>query len=147
MARPTPTSAAATAMMNRAKVLPSTLSLNRLKASRLMFTALRISSMLISTITAFFRAMTPYTPMQNSTAPSSRNSLSSMSVLPSQDDGADDGDQQEERQRPERHQVRREDAVGDRLRGDRGGIGRHLLGVVAVDQHVGHDAEHHQGDR
>src|SRR4029079_2709306 len=55
-ARPTPTSAAATAMMNRANTLPSMFWLNRLKASRLMFTELRISSMLISTMTAFLRA-------------------------------------------------------------------------------------------
>ena len=46
-----------------------------LNASRLMLTELRISSIDISTITAFFRAITPYTPMQNSTAPSNRNSL------------------------------------------------------------------------
>ena len=41
-------------------------------ATRLRLTALRISSTDISTITAFLRAITPYTPMQNSTAPSSR---------------------------------------------------------------------------
>ena len=34
--------------------------------------------MLISTMTAFLRAITPYTPMQNSTAPSRRNWLISI---------------------------------------------------------------------
>ena len=44
-------------------------------ANRLMLTEFRISSILISTMTAFLRAITPYTPMQNSTAPSRRNLL------------------------------------------------------------------------
>ena len=61
---------------------------------RLRLTALRISSTDISTITALRRAMTPYTPMQNSTAPSSRK-LTDQHDVPSpclgQDDGADDG--------------------------------------------------------
>ena len=71
-----------------------------------MLTELRISSIDISTITAFLRAITPYTPMQNSTAPSSRNWLIEhrASVLPGQHDGADDGGEQHERQRPERQQ-------------------------------------------
>ena len=70
---PTPTSAAATAMMNSANTLPSEPPFRRSKASRLMLTELRTSSTLSSTMTAFLRVITPYTPMQNSRAPRIRN--------------------------------------------------------------------------
>src|ERR1700712_4442126 len=112
-----------------------------------MFTELRISSMLISTITAFLRAMTPYTPMQNSTAPSSRNSLTSISILPSQHDRADDGCEEEERQRPERQQVGPEDAVAERGGGHRGGVLRQLGAAEPVDQNPRHHTEHHERHR
>ncbi len=55
-----PTSAAATAMMKRAKTWPLTsLPLFIANASRLRLTALRISSIDISTSTALRRARTP----------------------------------------------------------------------------------------
>ena len=58
--------------VDSAKTCPSTLPCMRAKAIRLRLTALRISSTDISTITALRRAITPYTPMQNSTAPRRR---------------------------------------------------------------------------
>ena len=55
-----PTSAAATAMMKSAKTMPFTsLPLFSENAMRLMFTPFRISSIDISTSTAFLRASTP----------------------------------------------------------------------------------------
>ena len=65
-------------MMYSAKALPAAASSPErwsAKASRLMLTELRISSIDMSTSTAFLRASTPYTPMAKSTAPSSRNWL------------------------------------------------------------------------
>ena len=59
IARPTPTSAAATAMMNSANTAPVMFPCSAPKVSRLMLTALRISSIDISTSTVFLRAMTP----------------------------------------------------------------------------------------
>ena len=59
MARPTPTSAAATAITNRANTSPPTVSRKAPKATRLRFTALRMSSMDMSTRTPFRRASTP----------------------------------------------------------------------------------------
>src|SRR5439155_20012493 len=59
MARPTATSAAATVMTKRAKTWPTTLPCSAPKATRLMLTALRISSIDMSTITPLRRASTP----------------------------------------------------------------------------------------
>src|SRR5688500_20334598 len=60
-ARPTVTSAAATAMIKSAKTAPAFESTGRnaLKATRLRFTALNISSMLMSIRIALRRAMNP----------------------------------------------------------------------------------------
>src|SRR5829696_4466257 len=168
IANPTPTSAAATAITYRANTCPSTLPCRRAKAMKLRLTALRISSTDINTITALRRASTPYTPMQNSTAPSSkklatntrlvlqsrrgkrqrrgaaegascerprpsarkrqrrgaaegascerpRPSARARLILAGQDDGADRGGEQDERDGEERHEVRRQHVVGDRL--------------------------------
>src|SRR5512132_3752337 len=141
MARPTPTSAAATAMMYRANTLPSRLLCSWLNARRLMLTEFRITSIDISTITAFFRAITPYTPMQNSAAPRRRNSFTSISILSGQHDGADHGGEKDERQRPERQEERFEDAVAERGRGN---LSRRVETIVAeaLDEHVAHDPEH-----
>src|SRR5918994_5285190 len=118
IASPTPTSAAATAITNSANTAPATSPFAAPNVSRLMLTALRISSIDISTITVFLRAMTPYTPMQNRIAPSSRNWLSIRSsiaaplpVIPGDDDGADQRRQQQHRDDLERDQVLREDRV------------------------------------
>src|SRR5687768_7809530 len=113
-----------------------------------MLTELRISSMLINTMTAFLRAMTPYTPMQNRTAPSSRKLLISMSasVLPGEDDGADDRGEEDERERPEGQQVGLEDVVADSLYRDRCGVLWQLGVLEAGDQHPRHDTEHQQCD-
>ena len=55
-----PTSAAATAITNSANTMPFTsLPLFKANAMRLMFTAFKISSIDISTSTAFLRASTP----------------------------------------------------------------------------------------
>ena len=79
------------------------------EGERLMLTELRMSSIDISTSTPLLRARTPYTPMQNRTAPSSRNWLTSIRPQSRlrQHDGADQRGEQDERQGPERQQVRR----------------------------------------
>jgi hypothetical protein len=59
IARPIPTSAAATAITNSAKIWPPTSWRAAEKATRFTFTALSISSMAIRTITAFRLARTP----------------------------------------------------------------------------------------
>src|SRR6476659_1625959 len=146
MASPTPTSAAATAMMYSAKTLPSRLLCNWLNANRLLLTELRMTSIDISTITAFLRAITPYTPMQNSTAPRRRNSLRSISVLPGEHDCTDDGSEQNERQRPERQQEGLEHAVAE-LRGGHLGSGLQPIVAEALDQDVEHRAQHQQRHR
>src|SRR4051812_47837526 len=121
MARPTPTSAAATAMMNSAKTAPVALCSCVPKATRLRFTALRMSSMDMSTITPFRRASTPYTPMANSAAARKRNWLRNIglpsSVPPGQDDGADEGGEQHDRGDLEGDQVGAEDRVAHLLGG------------------------------
>src|SRR5438105_11317957 len=74
MARPIPTSAAATVITNSANTWPMTSALftHCENATRLTFTAFSISSIDISTRTAFRRARTPYTPVENSTAENAR---------------------------------------------------------------------------
>src|SRR5437764_12422736 len=117
MARPTPTSAAATVMMNRANTWPViavAVPPMKPKAMKLMLTALRISSIDMRTSTPFFRASTPYTPMANKAAPRRRHWLSSTgSVPPCQDDGADEGGEEKHRHDLERDEVGREDGVTD----------------------------------
>src|SRR5229473_1879360 len=61
--RPTAASAAASAIMNSAKTCPATSPYRREKATRLMFTAFRISSMDMSTTMTLRRVTTPITPM------------------------------------------------------------------------------------
>src|SRR5262245_23558615 len=91
-------------------------SLIRANATRLMLTALRMSSMDMSTITALRRARTPYTPALKRNAPRSRNWLSSTtSVPPGQHDRADERRQEQHRHRLERQQVGGEDRVADLL--------------------------------
>src|SRR4051794_33178812 len=130
-------------MMYSANTLPSRLLCSWLNANRLMLTELRMTSIDISTITAFLRAMTPYTPMQNRTAPSRRNSLISTSVLPGENDCADHGGEQDEGKGPEREEEGLEDAVTE-LRG------RHLSSrfdavvTETFEQHVHHRAQHQQ---
>src|SRR3954468_6324986 len=104
MARPTPTSAAATAITNRAKIWPATVCRKAPKATRLMLTALRISSIDISTSTPLRRASTPYTPVQNRKAARNRNSFryTAPSVPSRDDDGADQGGEEEHRHDLER---------------------------------------------
>src|SRR5580704_7140004 len=100
MASPTPTSAAATAITNRAKTCPATVLLKAPKAIRLMLTAFRISSTDMRTSTLFLRARAPYTPVQNKKAARIRNSLSCMRrsslVPPGDHDGADQRRQEED---------------------------------------------------
>ena len=55
----------------------------RRSATRLMLTALRISSIDISTSTPLRRASTPYTPIENRTAPRRRNWLTQHASTPS----------------------------------------------------------------
>src|SRR5918996_1438057 len=158
IASPTPTSAAATAITNRANTAPATSPLAAPNVSRLMLTALRISSIDISTITVFLRAMTPYTPMQKRIAPSSRNWLSMRSsiagptpVLPGDDDGADQGGKQQHRHDLERDQVLRKDRVADRGRvaaahGVDLTLGGEGVVAPAVDEGVAHDGrQEHRG--
>src|SRR5258708_14115211 len=59
----TAASAAASAMMNSAKTCPATSPYRREKATRLMFTAFKISSMDMSTTMTLRRVTTPITPM------------------------------------------------------------------------------------
>src|SRR5260370_6601339 len=61
--RPTAASAAASAIMKRAKTCPATSPYKRGQATRLMFTALRISSMDMCTTMTLRRVTTPITPM------------------------------------------------------------------------------------
>src|SRR5713226_4293753 len=63
---PTAASAAASAMMKSAKTCPATSPYNREKATRLMFTAFRISSMDMSTTITLRRVITPIAPMMKS---------------------------------------------------------------------------------
>src|SRR3546814_11418532 len=89
--------------------------------------------------------------MQKSAAPSSRNwlrSRSSTSVLPGQDDGADEGGEQQDRDRLEGDQVRGEDRGAHRGRvrpvdgGDPCVGGQRGPGpAVDVDQGVAHDPD------
>src|SRR4029453_18703067 len=156
IASPTPTSAAATAITNKANTAPATSALAAPNVSRLMLTALRISSIDISTITVFLRAITPYTPIAKRIAASRRNWLSIRSsiaapsaVLSGDDDGAHERRQQQHRHDLERDQVLREDRVAHR-----GGVaaadGVDLpvggQGVVApaVDERVRHDPRQQQ---
>src|SRR5947209_18674672 len=98
MARPTPTSAAAMAITNRANTWPAIVSRKAPKAIRLMFTAFRISSTDMSTSTPFLRASTPYTPVQKRSAPRKRNSLSSTELVPPGDyHGAHEGGEEQDR--------------------------------------------------
>src|SRR5216683_1530474 len=64
--RPTAASAAASAMMKSAKTCPATSPYKRENATRLMFTAFRISSMDMSTTITLRRVTTPITPMMKS---------------------------------------------------------------------------------
>src|SRR5690606_37458564 len=106
---------------------------------RLRLTELRTSSIDISTITALRRAIVPYTPMQNNAADRIRklNAYIARSVLPGQDDRADRGGEQDEREGEERNQVRAEIAVADRDRGvrDRACVGLHDHGVFDGVEH------------
>src|SRR5680860_968828 len=145
MARPTPTSAAATAITNRAKTWPDTALVMVLKATRLMFTELRMISIDMSTSTPLRLDITPYTPMQNSTAASSRNWFRNTASVPSGDhDGADERSEQEKRNEFERDQVGPEDRVRHCCgrRGQR--IRRELVATEPVDEYVGHQAQQHE---
>src|SRR3954447_18157181 len=118
-------------------------------ASRLMLTAFRMSSIDIRTSTPLRRASTPYTPMQNNAAPSSRNWLISTSVPSRQDDGADERSEEQQRHGLERHQVGAEDRVADgpgsALGGDRrvrGAFQRvELVLAEVVDEDPGEHAD------
>src|SRR5436190_1143009 len=84
----------------------------RPNAAKLMLTALRMSSIDMSTITPLRRASTPYTPMANSAAPRSRNSFRSTALLlPRQDDRAHEGGEEQDRHDLERNEVGGEDGV------------------------------------
>src|SRR5215510_7648724 len=104
----------------------------RAKAIRFRLTALRMSSTDISTMTALRRARTPKTPIEKRTAPRRRKLAASIgSILASQDDGADGGGEEHERDGQERHQVGGQHVVGDRRRRRRAGVGQRVLaGVV-----------------
>jgi len=65
MANPTPASAAASAMENRAKTWPFTLGWEAEKATRLMLALLSKSSMHIISLIPFFWVTRPYKPMVN----------------------------------------------------------------------------------
>src|ERR1043165_1440219 len=65
MASPTAASPAATVMMKMVKICPSSDPRREEKATRLMLTALSISSMAISTVIMFRRMMTPTRPTAN----------------------------------------------------------------------------------
>src|SRR5438128_11113476 len=120
MARPMPTSAAATVITNSAKTWPVTrASFSHCEnATRFTFTAFSISSIDISTSTAFRRASTPYTPVAKSTAENARTNGSRMVASPSgcigllppgQGHGADQRGQQQDGHDLERHDERVED--------------------------------------
>src|SRR5688572_3110221 len=89
--------------------------------------------------------------MQKSTAPKRRNWLISTarSVLPGQDDGADQRGEQEHRHDLEGHEVGREDGVANGAGPAGGGDGLlaaalelgELLVLEEVDEHVAEDAE------
>src|SRR5687768_9689538 len=86
--------------------------------------------------------------MANSTAPSSRNWLSSIGddlLLPGQDDGADEGGGEEQADGLERHQVLGEERVAD-LTGALHRLPAELVVAPLVDEDVGEDAEQRQGD-
>src|SRR5215213_6607588 len=133
-------------MTYSAKTWPSTFPRMRAKAIRLRLKALRISSTDISTITALRRARTPNTPMENSTAPSTRKlAASTMSVLARQDDGADGGGEEDERDGQERDEVVRQDVVGDVHRRGRAGV-RQRVAAGEVDGGPRQHPEQEEGD-
>ena len=66
MPKPTAASAAASVIIKMAKAWPSMLPKCRENATRLMFTAFKISSMDIKIITTLRRVITPITPMVKS---------------------------------------------------------------------------------
>ena len=72
MARPTATSATVMAMVNSVKMMPPRSPAKRAKATRLMLTALSISSMPSRMPTALRRVSTPKSPMANTSAASVR---------------------------------------------------------------------------
>src|SRR4051794_29167935 len=72
MASPTAASPAATVMMKMVKTCPSSEPRREEKATRLMLTALSISSMAISTVIMFRRMITPISPTVNSVPESIR---------------------------------------------------------------------------
>src|SRR5579884_2064150 len=150
IASPTPTSAAAIVITNSANTCPDTLWWNAENATRLMFTAFSISSMLISTSTPLRRASTPYTPVQNRNALRIRNwfSCTGSSISARDRDGTDECGQQEHRHDLERHHVGPEDRVGD------GGrqtihpqrvVDADLSGAERVDEQEDQHAEDEQG--
>src|SRR4051812_45738614 len=119
IARPTPTSAAATVMMKRAKICPTAaVSLNQaLNAIKLIFTEFSISSIDIRTSTAFLRASTPYTPTLKRNALSVRIQARLTCRLPSillrQHDRAYQCGKQQDRDQLERQDVPAEQRLPD----------------------------------
>ena len=72
IASPSATSATVIGMVNAVKIIPTTSALKRAKATRLMLTALSISSMPSRMPMVFRRVTTPKKPMAKSTAASVR---------------------------------------------------------------------------
>src|SRR5436190_6273049 len=81
MANPTATSATVIAMVNRVNTSPARSARNRANATRLMLTALSISSMPSRIPTAFRRVRTPKSPMTKTSAARTRYAASGTSVL------------------------------------------------------------------
>src|SRR5438093_821718 len=81
MANPTATSATVIAMVNSVNTSPARSARNRANATRLMLTALSISSMPSRIPTAFRRVRTPKSPMTKTSAARTRYAASGTSVL------------------------------------------------------------------
>src|SRR5437773_12007751 len=135
--RPTAASAAASAMMKSAKTWPATSPYKRENATRLMFTALRISSMDMSTTMTLRRVTTPTTPMMKSARLRNKycpiGSIAALRSLLGHDHGPNHSHQQQDRSNLKGQQIRFEQAashgfrIGRQLRGSRSSQHRQTL--------------------
>src|SRR5262245_35895431 len=113
IARPTPASAAATAITKKTKICPPMPS-RCARATNVRMTGLSISSMHMKITIAFRRSSTPATPRVKSTAEMANAGLRSMLELSFREhDGAHDGREQQQARDLEGDQIRLEQWIRD----------------------------------
>src|SRR5260370_39512644 len=115
-ARPSATSATVMQMVNTVKIIPETSPRKRAKATRLMLTALSISSMPSRMPMVFRRGRTPNRPMQKSMAARGREAWSATGPVdrPGEEERAHQGGQEQHTAHLEGHHVGGEHPLPDR---------------------------------